>query len=91
MASAHLRDRRLRGPEHDEPRVARLLAQELRARGRAVVHAPEILVGGNVLVSETFASASESDLLRGEAIALPIAIAVMAFTLAGCTRQRPQV
>ena len=39
--------------------------------------ATEILVGGNVLVSETFATASENDLLRGEAIALPIAIVVM--------------
>ncbi len=47
------------------------------------VDAQEILVGGNVLVSETFATASESDLLRGEAIALPIAIAVMAFLLGG--------
>ncbi|MGE0140512.1 MAG: MMPL family transporter [Ilumatobacteraceae bacterium] len=47
------------------------------------VDAPEVLVGGNVLVSETFASASESDLLRGEAIALPIAIAVMVFLLGG--------
>jgi RND superfamily putative drug exporter len=45
--------------------------------------APEILVGGNVLVSETFATASESDLLRGEAIALPIAIIVMVFLLGG--------
>jgi putative drug exporter of the RND superfamily len=45
--------------------------------------APEILVGGNVLVSETFATASESDLLRGEAIALPIAIAVMVILLGG--------
>jgi RND superfamily putative drug exporter len=45
--------------------------------------APEVLVGGNVLVSETFATASESDLLRGEAIALPIAIVVMVFLLGG--------
>jgi len=45
--------------------------------------APEVLVGGNVLVSETFASASESDLLRGEAIALPIAILVMVLLLGG--------
>jgi RND superfamily putative drug exporter len=45
--------------------------------------APEILVGGEVLVSETFATASESDLLRGEAIALPIAIAVMVVLLGG--------
>jgi len=45
--------------------------------------APEILVGGNVLVSETFATASENDLLRGEAIALPIAIAVMVVLLGG--------
>ena len=42
-----------------------------------------MLVGGNVLVSETFATASESDLLRGEAIALPIAIIVMVFLLGG--------
>jgi RND superfamily putative drug exporter len=45
--------------------------------------APEVLVGGNVLVGETFASASEKDLLRGEAIALPIAILVMVFLLGG--------
>jgi RND superfamily putative drug exporter len=45
--------------------------------------APEVLVGGSVLVSETFATASESDLLRGEAIALPIAIVVMVFLLGG--------
>jgi len=45
--------------------------------------APDVLVGGNVLVSETFATASESDLLRGEAIALPIAILVMVFLLGG--------
>ena len=45
--------------------------------------APEVLVGGNVLVSETFATASESDLLRGEAIALPIAIVVMVVLLGG--------
>ena len=36
-----------------------------------------------MLVSETFASASENDLLRGEAIALPIAIVVMVFLLGG--------
>jgi RND superfamily putative drug exporter len=45
--------------------------------------APAVLVGGNVLVSETFATASENDLLRGEAIALPIAIVVMVFLLGG--------
>ncbi len=45
--------------------------------------APEVLVGGDVLVSETFATASESDLLRGEAIALPIAIVVMVILLGG--------
>ena len=45
--------------------------------------APEVLVGGNVLVSETFATASEHDLLRGEAIALPIAIIVMVVLLGG--------
>jgi putative drug exporter of the RND superfamily len=45
--------------------------------------APEVLVGGNVLVSETFGTASEKDLLRGEAIALPIAIIVMIFLLGG--------
>ncbi len=45
--------------------------------------APEVLVGGEVLVSETFKTASESDLLRGEAIALPIAIVAMIFLLGG--------
>jgi RND superfamily putative drug exporter len=48
-----------------------------------VLDAPQVLVGGNVLVSETFATASESDLLRGEAIAVPIAIAVMVVLLGG--------
>lgn len=45
--------------------------------------APEVLVGGNVLVSETFGTASENDLLRGEAIALPIAIVAMVVLLGG--------
>ena len=45
--------------------------------------APEILVGGNVLVGEQFGAASENDLLRGEAIALPIAILAMVFLLGG--------
>jgi putative drug exporter of the RND superfamily len=45
--------------------------------------APVVLVGGDVLVSETFATASEHDLLRGEAIALPIAIVVMVLLLGG--------
>jgi putative drug exporter of the RND superfamily len=45
--------------------------------------APEVLVGGNVLVSEAFATASENDLLKGEAIALPIAIVAMVVLLGG--------
>jgi RND superfamily putative drug exporter len=45
--------------------------------------APEVLVGGQILVSETFGSASQSDLLRGEAIALPIAILIMVLLLGG--------
>ncbi len=45
--------------------------------------APEVLVGGDVLVSETFGTASERDLLRGEAIALPIAIVAMVVLLGG--------
>lgn len=47
------------------------------------LEAPKVLVGGGVLVGETFKSASESDLLRGEAIALPIAILAMVFLLGG--------
>jgi putative drug exporter of the RND superfamily len=45
--------------------------------------APEVLVGGGVLVGETFQEASEKDLLRGEAIALPIAILIMILLLGG--------
>src|SRR3954463_1172953 len=45
--------------------------------------APEVLVGGNVLVGEQFGTASEKDLLRGEAIALPIAIIAMILLLGG--------
>ena len=47
------------------------------------IDAPEVLVGGNVLVGEQFATASENDLLRGEAIALPIAFLAMIFLLGG--------
>src|SRR3954447_22707605 len=47
------------------------------------IGAPRVIVGGNVLVSEQFSTASESDLLRGEAIALPIAIVAMIFLLGG--------
>ena len=42
-----------------------------------------MLVGGNVLVGEQFGTASENDLLRGEAIALPIAFLAMIFLLGG--------
>jgi RND superfamily putative drug exporter len=45
--------------------------------------APEVLVGGNVLVGEQFGTASEKDLLRGEAIALPIAFIAMILLLGG--------
>jgi putative drug exporter of the RND superfamily len=60
------------------------LALALRVEDLAhELDAPEVLVGGNVLVSETFATASENDLLKGEAIALPIAIVVMIVLLGG--------
>jgi len=42
-----------------------------------------VLVGGDLLVGEQFGEASEADLLRGEAIALPIAIVVMIVLLGG--------
>jgi RND superfamily putative drug exporter len=58
------------------------VAQQVEALAHEI-DAPEVLVGGDVLVSETFATASESDLLRGEAIALPIAIGVMVILLGG--------
>jgi RND superfamily putative drug exporter len=45
--------------------------------------APQVLVGGQVLVSETFGTASQDDLLLGEAIALPIAILIMVLLLGG--------
>ena len=47
------------------------------------LQAPTVLVGGDVLVGEQFAEASERDLLRGEAIALPIAMVVMVVLLGG--------
>jgi RND superfamily putative drug exporter len=58
------------------------LANDVEELGHEL-DASEVLVGGNVLVGETFAEASEADLLRGEAIALPIAIIVMVFLLGG--------
>jgi RND superfamily putative drug exporter len=45
--------------------------------------APDVIVGGDVLVGEQFAAASEQDLLRGEAIALPIAFIAMILLLGG--------
>ncbi len=45
--------------------------------------ANRVLVGGDILIGEQFAEASERDLLRGEAIALPIAIIVMVILLGG--------
>ena len=47
------------------------------------IDAPRVLVGGNLLVGEQFETASERDLLRGEAIALPIAIIAMVVILGG--------
>ncbi|HEX2577205.1 MAG TPA: MMPL family transporter, partial [Aquihabitans sp.] len=47
------------------------------------LEAPEVVVGGNVLVGEEFAAASEHDLLKGEALALPVAILAMVFLLGG--------
>ena len=58
------------------------VAKEVERRAHRIA-APEVLVGGNVLVGETFATASENDLLRGEAIALPIAIVAMTILLGG--------
>jgi RND superfamily putative drug exporter len=58
------------------------LAHEIADVARGL-DAPDVLVGGNVLIGEEFATASESDLLRGEAIALPIAFVVMIFLLGG--------
>jgi RND superfamily putative drug exporter len=58
------------------------LAHEIADVARDV-DAPEVLVGGNVLVGEQFGTASENDLLRGEAIALPIAFVAMIFLLGG--------
>jgi RND superfamily putative drug exporter len=57
-------------------------AHQVEALARQL-EAPDVLVGGNVLVGETFQTASESDLLRGEAIALPIAIVLMVLLLGG--------
>lgn len=64
----------------EEAEVA--LAHEITDVARDL-DAPEVLVGGNVLVGEQFGTASEKDLLRGEAIALPIAFLAMIFLLGG--------
>jgi RND superfamily putative drug exporter len=47
------------------------------------IDAADVLVGGNLLVGEQFETASENDLLRGEAIALPIAVFVMVLLFGG--------
>lgn len=58
------------------------LAHEVEDLAHALP-AAQVLVGGDILVGEQFAEASERDLLRGEAIALPIAIIVMVILLGG--------
>jgi putative drug exporter of the RND superfamily len=58
------------------------LAHEVADLAREI-DAAKVLVGGNLLVGEQFETASERDLLRGEAIALPIAIVAMVFILGG--------
>ncbi len=66
--------------EKDELAVAHVveeLAHDLPAE--------RVLVGGDILVDEQFGEASERDLLRGEAIALPIAIILMVILLGGLT------
>jgi len=62
--------------------VEEKLAGEISSVARDI-DAPEIHVGGEVLINEQFTTASENDLLKGEAIALPIAIIAMAFILGG--------
>jgi putative drug exporter of the RND superfamily len=58
------------------------LAREVSDMSREI-DAPGVLVGGNLLVGDQFKTASENDLLRGEAIALPIAIIAMILLLGG--------
>jgi putative drug exporter of the RND superfamily len=58
------------------------VATEVKDLAHAI-DAPKVLVGGQVLVSETFGTASQDDLLLGEAIALPIAILIMVLLLGG--------
>src|SRR5689334_17968930 len=70
----------LTGGLTDEAELA--LAHRVEDMGRDL-DAPTILVGGNVLVGEQLETASTRDLLRGEAIALPIAFLVMVFLLRG--------
>ena len=70
----------VRGGLDEEAELA--LAHQITDVARDI-DAPEVLVGGNVLVGEQFATASENDLLRGEAIALPIAFLAMIFLLGG--------
>ena len=64
--------------EEAELELAHLVADMARD-----IDATDVLVGGNLLVGEQFETASERDLLRGEAIALPIAIVAMVIILGG--------
>jgi RND superfamily putative drug exporter len=58
------------------------LARDVSDMARRI-DAPNIMIGGSLLVGDQFKTASENDLLRGEAIALPIAIIAMVFLLGG--------
>jgi RND superfamily putative drug exporter len=70
----------LTGGLDDEAELA--LGHRVEALAREI-DAPSLLVGGDLLVGEQFETAVEHDLLRGETIALPIAIIAMVFILGG--------
>jgi putative drug exporter of the RND superfamily len=55
------------------------LAHRLEETGTA----PEVLVGGEPIVLQEFQTQAERDLLRGEAIAIPIALVAMVFIFGG--------
>lgn len=58
------------------------LAEAISTRLRAI-DAPEVRIGGSLVLAEQFMEATERDLLRGHAVALPIALIAMVVIFGG--------
>ncbi len=69
--------------EHELADAVAELAHELDGTATEAGTVTEVLVGGEPVVLQEFETQAEADLLRGEAIAIPIALIAMVFIFGG--------